>query len=97
MREGKLLGVGAQEMDTRGYQVSDLEDIEFHWDDLDLSKYEVFQTCIHTPISPSTINAFETGSQVENPLLIEEEQDKNSFPPTATLASERLTRLDAPS
>ena len=33
-----LSSVGAQNMDTRGYQVSGLEDIESHWDDPDLNK-----------------------------------------------------------
>ena len=33
MREEVLSSVGAQDTDTRGYEVSDLEDIEFSWED----------------------------------------------------------------
>ena len=33
MREEVLSGVGAQDLDTSSYQVSDLEDIEFNWED----------------------------------------------------------------
>ena len=32
MREALLSGVGAQDMDTSGYQVSDLDDVEFYWE-----------------------------------------------------------------
>ena len=36
MRDEVLSSVGAQEMDTSDYQVSDPEDIESHWGDLDI-------------------------------------------------------------
>ena len=32
MREEVLSTVGAQDLDTSSYQVSDLEDIEFNWE-----------------------------------------------------------------
>ena len=60
-------------MDASGYQVSDLEDIEFHWEDLDLNTDIVIPPGIDTPISPSTLNVFEMGSMAENPILIDED------------------------
>ena len=33
MRDELLSEVGAQDLDTSSYQVSDLEDVEFNWDD----------------------------------------------------------------
>ena len=33
MREEVFSSVGAQDLDTSSYQVSDLEDIEFNWED----------------------------------------------------------------
>ena len=33
MREEVLSSVGAQDTDTRGYELSDLEEIEFSWED----------------------------------------------------------------
>ena len=37
MRVELLSSVGAQHMDRSGYQVSDLEAIRFHWEDIDLN------------------------------------------------------------
>ena len=36
MRDEVLSSVGAQDLDTNSYQVSDLEDIEFNWENLQL-------------------------------------------------------------
>ena len=43
MGDEVLSSVGAQEMDTGGYQVSDLRYIEFHWEDVDLNMNAVFR------------------------------------------------------
>ena len=48
MRYKILSRVGAQNMETRGYQVSNLEDIEFHWDDPHLNMDTAFQSDIDT-------------------------------------------------
>ena len=42
MREKELSSVGAQALDTSSYQVSDLEDIEFNWEDSQLDMDAVF-------------------------------------------------------
>ena len=49
MREEVLSSVGAQDLDTSGYQVSDLEDIEFNWEDSQLDMHAVFRPGIDTP------------------------------------------------
>ena len=76
-----LSSVGAQDLDRSGYQVSDLEDIEFHCEDRDFNMKAVFRPSIDTPFSPSTFNDFEMGSVVENPVLAGEEEVKENFPP----------------
>ena len=53
MREEVHSSVGAQDLDTSSYQVSDLEDIEFNWENSQLEKDEVFRPGIDTPFSPT--------------------------------------------
>ena len=75
-----LSGVGALDIDTSGYQVSDLEDIEFQWEDADSNVDPILQPSIDTPLSPSTFNVFQMGSRAKNPILVYEERDKeNTF------------------
>ena len=38
LRDKVLSTLGAEDMDTSGYQVSDVESIEFLWEDPDLKK-----------------------------------------------------------
>ena len=86
---------GAQDKDTSMYQVSDQEDIKFHWEDPDLHKDAIFQPGIDTSFFPSTFNDFEMGSVDENPSLIEEAKDNENspLPPhPATPASGRPTQ-----
>ena len=49
MREEVLSSVGAQDLDTSSYQVSNLEDIEFNWEDTQLDMDAVFRPGIDTP------------------------------------------------
>ena len=81
MRDEVLSSVGAQDMDRSRYQVSDLEDIEFDWEEPDLNMDTVFRTGIDTPFSPPALKEFELGSMAEIPILIDEEQDKENSPP----------------
>ena len=56
MREEVLSSVGAQDLDTSSYPVSNLEDIEFNWEDLQLDMDAVFRPGIDTPFSPATFD-----------------------------------------
>ena len=92
MREEVLSCVGAQDTDTNGYEVLDLEDIEFSWEypaaDLDI----VYQAGIDTPFSPSIFDDFKMGSTAANAIIVDDEEDKeNSAPTTTTPESERPT------
>ena len=84
MRDEVLSSVGAQDLDTSSYQVSDLEDIEFHWKNSQLDMYAVFGPGIGTPFSPTTFNDLSMGEgSVENPIVLDEEEDKENSPPPA--------------
>ena len=79
MRDEVLSSVGAQDLDTSSCQVSDLEDIEFNWEDSQLDA--VFRPGIDTPFSPTTFDDLSMGGSVENPIVLDEEQDKENSPP----------------
>ena len=90
MRDEELFRVGAKDMDTSGYQMSDLEQIEFHWEDPDLNTDAVLRPGVDIPFSPSNFKDFETSSMAENITVTDEEKDKERFPPLRTIAvSER--------
>ena len=63
-----LSSVGVQNMDINKDQASDLEDIEFHWEDRDLDMDAVFRPELDTLFPPSTIIDIEIG----NPSLVAE-------------------------
>ena len=91
MREEVLSSVGAQDLDTSSYQVSDLEDIEFNWQNSQLDMDSVFRLRIDTPFSPTVFDDLLMGDgSVEIPIVLDEEQDKENAPPT-TPESERPT------
>ena len=81
MRDEVLSSLGAQDLDTGSYQVSDLEDIEFMWETDQLDS--VFRPGLDTPISPTTFDDLSMeGSSVENPIVLDEEEDKENAPPS---------------
>ena len=81
MRDEVLSSVGAQDLDTSSHQVSDLEDIEFNWENPQLDMDTVFRPGIDTPFSPKTFDDLLMGDgSVENPSVLDEEEDKT--PPT---------------
>ena len=82
MREEVLSSVGAQDLDTTSYQVSDLEDIEFKWEKSQLDMDAVFRPGIDTPFSPTTFDDFLMGDG--NPIVLDEEEDKENAPPPTT-------------
>ena len=93
MREEVLSSVGAQDTDTSGYELSDLEDIEFSWEDPAVDMDSVYRPGIDTPFSPSIFDNFQMqGSTATNPIIVDDEEDKeNSAPTTTTPESERPT------
>ena len=56
MREEVLSSVGAQDLDTSSYQVSDLEDIKFNWEYSQLGMDAVFRPGIDTPFCPTVFD-----------------------------------------
>ena len=61
MKDEVLSGVGKQDMDTIGYQVSDLDDVKFYWENDQLDVDAVFRSGSDKLFSPSTFNDFEMG------------------------------------
>ena len=83
MRDEVLSSVGAQDLVTNSYQVSDLEDIEFNWDNSQLDMDSVFRPGKDTPFSPTVFDDLLMGDgSVENPIVLDEEQDNENAPPT---------------
>ena len=94
MNDEVLLSVGAQAIDTSGYQVSaDLDDAEFYWENDQLDVDAVFRSGIDTPVWPRAFDDLEMGGSTENPILLKEEDNENSSP-TAPV-SDRPTRPPA--
>ena len=83
-REEVLCSVGAQDRDTSSYQLSDLEDIEFNWEKPQLVMDAVFRPGIDTLFCPTTFDDLLMGDgSVENPIVLDEEEDKENAPPSA--------------
>ena len=92
MREEVLSSVGAQDLNTSSYQVSDLEGIEFSWEDSQLDMDAVFRPGIETPFSPFTFDDFLMGDgSVENLIVLFEGEDKENAPPPTTPETVRPT------
>ena len=93
MREKILPSVGVQDLDTSSYQVSDLEDIVFNWENLQLVMHAVFRPGIDTPFSRTTFDDLLIGDgSVENPIVLDEEEGKENAPsPPTTPESVRPT------
>ena len=92
-REEVLSSVRAQDTDTSGYELSDLEDIEFSWEDPAVDMDSVYRPGIDTPFSPSIFDIFRMeGSTTANPISFDDEEDKENAAPTKTTPeSERPT------
>ena len=97
MREEVLSNVGAQDTDTSGYELSDLEDIEFSWEDPAVDVDGVYRPGIDTPFSPSIFDDFQMeGSTAANPIIVDDEENKENLAPTTTTTtseSERPTEI----
>ena len=94
MREKVLSSVGAQDLDTSSYQVSDLEDIEFNWEGSQLDMDAVFRPGVDIPFSPTFEDLLMGDGSVENPIVLDEEEDKENDPPPTT--PESVTPTEPP-
>ena len=95
MGDEVLSSVGAPEgLDTSGCQVfADLDDVYFYWENDQLDLSAVFRPGIDTPFSPTAFDYLEMGGSAENPILLDEEEDKDNSPPiTTTPVSQRPRR-----
>ena len=81
MRDEVLSSVGSQDMDSSSYQLTDLEDTEFNWENSQLEMDAVFRPDIYTPFSPNTFDDLSMEGSIENPIVLEEEEDKENAPP----------------
>ena len=69
MKDEVFASVGAQDLDTSSYQVSDLEDIEFNWENSQLDLDTVFRPGIDTPFLPQHLsNYWWVMDQLKTPL-----------------------------
>ena len=75
MRDEVLSSVGAQDLDTSSYQLTDLEDIEFDWENSQL-EIAVFRPGIDTPFSPTTFDDLSIEGSVENRIVLDGEENK---------------------
>ena len=91
MRDEVFSSVGAQDLDTSSYQLIDLKDIEFNWENSQLDINAVFRPGIGTPFSPTTFDDLLMEGSVENTIVLDEEEDKENAPPPSTPVSVRPT------
>ena len=75
------LQCGSQGMDSSSYQLTDLEDTEFNWENSKLEMDAVFRPGIYTPFSPTTFDDSSMEGSIENPIVLEEAEDKENAPP----------------
>ena len=68
MRDEVLSSMGAQDLDTSSYQVSDLEDIEFNWENSQLDMDAVFRPGVDTPFLQLYLTIYRRRDQLKTPL-----------------------------
>ena len=92
MKEDVLASAGAQDVESSGYELSELEDIKLFWENPQVEWDAVFRPRIGTLFSPTAFNDLEMGvvGSSEYHIVLAEEKDKAYFP-EATSMSERLT------
>ena len=81
MRDEVLSSVGAQDLDTSSYQVSDLEDKEFNWENSSLDVDAVFRPGVDTSFSRTTFDDLSKEVSVVNSIVLDEEENKENVSP----------------
>ena len=64
--------VGAQDLDTSSYQLTNLEDIEFNWENSHLYTDAVFRPDIDTSFPSTTFDDLSMQGSDENPIVLDE-------------------------
>ena len=70
MKNEAILNEGAQEIDTSGYEVSDLDNVEISWENDQLDVDAVFTRGFDNPFSPRAFDDLEIECSAENPNLL---------------------------
>ena len=91
MRDEVPFSVGAQDLDTSSYQVTDREAFELNWEKSQLDMDAVFRPAIDALLSPNTLDDLSMRGSVEHCIVLDEEEDKENAPPPTTPASVRHT------
>ena len=78
MRDEVLSSVGAQDLVTSSYQLTDFEDIDFNWENSQMDKDAVFRPGIDTSFSPTAFDDLSMEGSVEDPIVLDEEEDKKN-------------------
>ena len=90
-RDEVLSSVGAQDLDTSSFQVSDHEGTQFNWENSQLDMDAVFRPGIDTPFPPTTFDDLSMEGSVKNGIVLDEEEGKENAPPPTTPESVRPT------
>ena len=64
-----------KEINTSSYEISDLNDVEFHWENPQMEANCVFRPRIHILFLPSAFNDLEMGGLAEDFSVLDEEAD----------------------
>ena len=74
--------------------MSDLDEVEFYWENYQLDEEVVFRLGIDTPFSARASDDLEMGGSAETPILLEKEVERENFP-VGILVFKRPTRPPA--
>ena len=81
MRDEALLRGGAQDMDNNGYQVSELDIIEFYWEMISWILTWSLDRALIALFHPERLMTWSWEVQSKNLILLNEEEDKENSPP----------------
>ena len=81
MTDEVLSSVGAQDMDTSSYQLTDLENIEFNCENSQLDMDAVFRPGIDTPFLQLHLTIYRWSDQLKTPLCWTKNKTENAPPP----------------
>ena len=89
MRDEVLSSVGAQDLDTSSYQVSDLEDIEFNWENDQLDLDAVFRPGLDFPFLQLHLTICRWRDQLKTPLYWTKRKTRRLLQPHPSLSDPR--------